>query len=161
MAEENNSRSLFRRLTRLFSGPIVNWRTQMNRKIRRTALDKYSSDFRSASGQQFKRSEYSPFDIMHSKIMAQQNRAERYVDYEQMEYMPEIASAMLQRQQAEALIDARSLIVQGAVDIARNASEQLKTHGIEMAQTEKARMVSNLICVICGDDVWLICCVFV
>ena len=66
----------------------------MNRKIRRTALDKYSSDFRSASGQQFKRSEYSPFDIMHSKIMAQQNRAERYVDYEQMEYMPEIASAM-------------------------------------------------------------------
>ncbi|MBC8282426.1 MAG: portal protein, partial [Nitrospinae bacterium] len=66
----------------------------MNRKIRRTALDKYSSDFRSASGQQFKRAEYSPFDIMHSKIMAQQNRAERYVDYEQMEYMPEIASAM-------------------------------------------------------------------
>jgi len=91
----NNPQSeLFRRLTRLFSGPIVNWRTQMNRKIRRTALDKYSSDFRSASGQQFKRAEYSPFDIMHSKIMAQQNRAERYVDYEQMEYMPEIASAM-------------------------------------------------------------------
>jgi hypothetical protein len=91
----NNPQSeLFRRLTRLFSGPIVNWRTQMNRKIRRTALDKYASDFRSASGQQFKRAEYSPFDIMHSKIMAQQNRAERYVDYEQMEYMPEIASAL-------------------------------------------------------------------
>jgi hypothetical protein len=91
----NNPQSeLFRRLTRLFSGPIVNWRTQMNRKIRRTALDKYSTEFRSASGQQFKRSEYSPFDVMHSKIMAQQNRAERYVDYEQMEYMPEIASAL-------------------------------------------------------------------
>ena len=91
----NNPQSeLFRRLTRLFSGPITNWRTQMNRKIRRTALDKYSSDFRSASGQQFKRAEYSPFDVMHSKIMAQQNRAERYIDYEQMEYMPEIASAM-------------------------------------------------------------------
>jgi len=91
----NNPQSeLFRRLTRLFSGPIVNWRTQMNRKIRRTALDKYATDFRSASGQQFKRSEYSPFDIMHSKIMAQQNRAERYVDYEQMEYMPEIASSL-------------------------------------------------------------------
>jgi len=91
----NNSQSeLFRRLTRLFSGPIVNWRTQMNRKIRRTALDKYSTDFRSASGQQFKKAEYSPFDVMHSKIMAQQNRAERYVDYEQMEYMPEIASAL-------------------------------------------------------------------
>jgi len=91
----NNPQSeLFRRLTRLFSGPIVNWRTQMNRKIRRSALDKYSTQFRSASGQQFRRSEYSPFDVMHSKIMAQQNRAERYIDYEQMEYMPEIASAM-------------------------------------------------------------------
>lgn len=91
----NNPQSeLFRRLTRLFSGPIVNWRTQMNRKIRRTALDKYSTQFKSASGQQFRKAEYSPFDVMHSKIMAQQNRAERYVDYEQMEYMPEIASAM-------------------------------------------------------------------
>lgn len=91
----NNPQSeLFRRLTKLFSGPIVNWRTQMNRKIRRTALDKYATQFKSASGQQFRKAEYSPFDVMHSKIMAQQNRAERYVDYEQMEYMPEIASAL-------------------------------------------------------------------
>lgn len=91
----NNPQSeLFRRLTRLFSGPIVNWRTQMNRKIRRTSLDKYATQFKSTSGQQFRRSEYSPFDVMHSKIMAQQNRAERYVDYEQMEYMPELASAL-------------------------------------------------------------------
>ena len=91
----NNPQSeLYRRLTRLFSGPIVNWRTQMNRKIRRTALDKYATDFKSASGQQFKKNEYSPFDVMNSKIMAQQNRAERYIDYEQMEYMPEIASAL-------------------------------------------------------------------
>jgi len=91
----NNPQSeLFRRLTRLFSGPIVNWRTQMNRKIRRTALDKYATQFTSASGQQFKKAEYSPFDVMHSKIMAQQNRNERYVDYEQMEYMPEIASSL-------------------------------------------------------------------
>ncbi len=90
----NNPQSeLYRRLTRLFSGPIVNWRTQMNRKIRRTALDKYSTDFKSASGQQFKKAEYSPFDVMNSKIMAQQNRTERYIDYEQMEYIPEIASA--------------------------------------------------------------------
>ena len=91
----NNPQSeLYRRLTRLFSGPIVNWRTQMNRKIRRTALDKYSTDFKSASGQQFKKAAYSPFDVMNAKVMAQQNRAERYIDYEQMEYMPEIASAL-------------------------------------------------------------------
>ena len=76
----NPQSELFRRLTRLFSGPITNWRTQQNRKIRRTSLDQYATKFRSASGQQFRKSEYSPFDVMHSKIMAQQNRAERYTD---------------------------------------------------------------------------------
>ena len=90
----NAQSELFRRLTRLFSGPITNWRTQQNRKIRRTSMDKYATEFRSASGQQFRKSEYSPFDVMHSKIMAQQNRAERYTDYEQMEYMPELASGL-------------------------------------------------------------------
>jgi hypothetical protein len=90
----NPQSELFQRLTRLFSGPIVNWRTQMNRKIRRTDLDRYASQFKSASGQQFRRANYSPFDVMHSKIMAQQNRAERYTDYEQMEYMPELASGL-------------------------------------------------------------------
>lgn len=90
----NPQSQLFQRLTRLFSGPIVNWRTQINRKIKRTDIDKYASKFRSASGQQFRRANYSPFDVMHSKIMAQQNRAERYTDYEQMEYMPELASGL-------------------------------------------------------------------
>jgi len=91
----NNPQSeLFRRLTRLFSGPITNWRTQTNRKIRRVELDKYATEFRSASGQQFKKAAYSPFDVMQSKIMANQNRSERYIDYDQMEYMPEIASAL-------------------------------------------------------------------
>ena len=90
----NPQSELFRRLTRLFSGPITNWRTQQNRKIRRTSLDRYATQFRSASGQQFRKSEYSPFDVMHSKIMAQQNRAERYTDYEQMEYMPELNSGL-------------------------------------------------------------------
>lgn len=70
----------------------------------------------------------------------------------ELSYAPEIAAAMLQRQQAEALIDARTLIVQGAVEIARNATENLSGSGIKMDEQEKARMVSNLICVICGDS---------
>jgi hypothetical protein len=91
----NNPQSeLFRRLTRLFSGPITNWRTQTNRRIKRVELDKYATQFRSASGQQFKKAAYSPFDVMQSKIMSNQNRSERYIDYDQMEYMPEIASAL-------------------------------------------------------------------
>jgi len=69
----------------------------------------------------------------------------------ELSYAPEIAAAMLQRQQAEALVDARTLIVQGAVEIAKNAADQLLESGIEMAPAEKSRMVSNLICVICGD----------
>ena len=91
----NNPQSdLFNRLTKLFSGPIVNWRTQANRKIKRTTLDNYASKFKSLSGQPFRRNNYSPFEVMNTKLMAQQNRTERYVDYEQMEYMPELASAI-------------------------------------------------------------------
>ena len=61
MADRNNNprnseNLLFRRLTRLLSGPLVNYRTQTGRRIRRIDLDKYSSRFKSASGQHFKKS---------------------------------------------------------------------------------------------------------
>lgn len=68
-----------------------------------------------------------------------------------LSYAPEIAQAMLVRQQAEALIDARTMIVQGAVDIAQSACAQLNDRGVAMDDHEKARMVSNLMCIICGD----------
>jgi Bacteriophage T4-like portal protein (Gp20) len=88
----NPENSLFKRLTKLFSGPIVNRRQQNYKSERRRRLDKYK--FQSAQGQQFKKSSYNPFDYVHSQSMANQNRAERYVDFEQMEYTPEIASAL-------------------------------------------------------------------
>jgi hypothetical protein len=88
----NPENNLFKRLTRLFSGPIVNRRQQNYKSERRRRLDKYN--FKSAQGQQFKKSSYNPFDYVHSQSMANQNRAERYVDFEQMEYTPEIASAL-------------------------------------------------------------------
>lgn len=68
-----------------------------------------------------------------------------------LSYAPEIAQAMLVRQQAEALIDARTMIVQGAVDIAADAAKQLKDRGVDMDNHEKSRMVSNIMCIICGD----------
>lgn len=80
----NPENNLFKRLTRLFSGPIVNRRQQQYKSERRRRLDKYN--FQSAQGQQFKKSSYNPFDYVHSQSMANQNRAERYVDFEQMEY---------------------------------------------------------------------------
>ncbi len=90
----NNESNLFKRLTRLFSGPIVNYRSQSGRRIRRQHLDKHAGTFKSASGQQFKKSTYNPLERISHEAIANQRRAERYVDFDQMEYMPELASAL-------------------------------------------------------------------
>lgn len=67
-------------------------------------------------------------------------------------YAPEIASAMLQRQQATAVIAARKLIVEGAVGMVEMALEKLSEKGIvELDEERKAAMVSNLLVVLCGD----------
>lgn len=67
-------------------------------------------------------------------------------------YAPEIASAMLQRQQAEAILDARKRIVDGAVGMVQMALEQLQTNGVvELDEERKAQMVSNLLVVLCSE----------
>ena len=91
----NQDSLLFKQLTRLFSGPIVNYRRQTQRRFRKKQLDGYSSKINSASGQQFKKSDYGGgFDALATAQMLQQDRAVRYMDFEQMEYMPEIASGL-------------------------------------------------------------------
>lgn len=85
---------LFRRLTRLLSGPLTNYRTQTNHRLRRIDLDKYAPKFTSASGRDFKKTAYNPYDNLQANVMASQQRTERYVDFDQMEYTPEIASAL-------------------------------------------------------------------
>jgi hypothetical protein len=90
----NPQSDLFKALTRLFSGPIINYRSQSGRRIRRQHLDKFSSRFKTASGQQFKKTLYNPLDVISSNAIANQRRSERYVDFDQMEYTPEIASTM-------------------------------------------------------------------
>lgn len=68
-------------------------------------------------------------------------------------YSPEIAQAMLQRQQASAVLSARKIIVQGAVSMVADALDQLKAQGvIELDGERKAAMVSNLLIVLCGDQ---------
>ena len=67
-------------------------------------------------------------------------------------YAPEIASAMLQRQQAGAIIAARSLIVEGAVGMVETALAKLKEDEIvDLDEERKAQMVSNLLTVLCSD----------
>lgn len=67
-------------------------------------------------------------------------------------YAPEIAQAMLQRQQASAIIAARTRIVEGAVSMVHLALEQLDREGkIQLDDERRAAMVSNLLVVLCGD----------
>lgn len=69
-----------------------------------------------------------------------------------LSYAPEIAAAMLQRQQASAIIDARKLIVEGAVGMVEMALAKLNEHDIvHLDEERKAAMVSNLLVVLCGN----------
>ena len=67
-------------------------------------------------------------------------------------YAPEIAAVMLQRQQASAIIDARKMIVDGAVGMVEMALDRLSEKKVvELDEERKAAMVSNLLVVLCGN----------
>ena len=68
-------------------------------------------------------------------------------------YAPEIANAMLRRQQASAVIAARKQIVAGAVGMVQMALDELRQHDVlELDEERKAAMVSNLLVVLCGEE---------
>lgn len=70
-----------------------------------------------------------------------------------LSYAPEIAQSMLVRQQASALIDARAMIVDGAVGMVEMALDQLEDKGVvDLDEERKAAMVSNLMVVLCGNS---------
>lgn len=91
---KNQDNPLFRQLTKLLSGPLVKYRRQDTKKLKRRKLDKYKTRFKSASGQEFKLSSYDVYSSLQAEYYANQSRIDRYVDFDQMEYTPEIASAM-------------------------------------------------------------------
>ena len=69
-----------------------------------------------------------------------------------LSYAPEIAAVMLQRQQASAIIDARKMIVDGAVGMVEMALDRLEQGGtVKLDDERKAAMVSNLLVVLCGN----------
>ena len=95
MAENQSNRTnLFRRLTRLFSGPIISYRSQSGRPLRKQYFDRYSNIYRSVSGQKFKRASYNPFGNYSAEAMSNQRRLERYIEYREMEVEPILASAL-------------------------------------------------------------------
>ena len=91
----NPASPLFRQLTKLLSGPLVKYRRQDTRQLKRRYLDKYKSRFKTASGQEFKTSTYGEiYGALQADYYANQNRMDRYTDFDQMEYTPEIASSL-------------------------------------------------------------------
>ena len=89
----NNRSTLFKRLTRLFSGPVVDYDSPSVITARTGDLKKYT--FTSNTGREFKKKEYyNPFGDLSNKVLYNRNRQVRYTDFDQMEYMPEIASAL-------------------------------------------------------------------
>jgi hypothetical protein len=88
----NSDSPLYKRLTRIFSGPIVNRKQQTVINQKRRHLDKHK--FTSASGLSFKKAEYNPFERVQANALLNQNRTERYIDFDQMEFTPEIHSAL-------------------------------------------------------------------
>ncbi len=81
---KNKESALYVALTRLFSGPVTSYRQQSQIRYKRRDLDRFK--FTSASGQSFKKKSYNPFEAIQSNIMANQSRAERYSDFDQMEF---------------------------------------------------------------------------
>lgn len=67
-------------------------------------------------------------------------------------YAPEIAQAMLMRQQALALIDARKTIVEGAVSIVADAVERLRAAGLEVRPDQRESLIANMLVVLCSGE---------
>ncbi|MDD2269016.1 MAG: SPFH domain-containing protein [Eubacteriales bacterium] len=89
-------------------------------------------------------------EIQEKVIIAGLEILEARITY--LAYATEIASVMLQRQQASAIIDARAMIVDGAVSMVEMALNKLSENGIvELDKERKATMVSNLLVVLCGN----------
>lgn len=92
--QPQSTSTLFKMLTRLFSGPMVNFRAQIPRELKRRQLDKYDRKFIDTDGKAFKRDLFSPFESVQMDYMYNQDRIGRYNDFRQMEFMPELSSAL-------------------------------------------------------------------
>lgn len=88
----NKENTLYKALTRLFSGPITKRRRQFYRREKRIDLQKY--DFQSATGMPFKKTAYDSYLHNSSKYVFERQRAERYADFDMMTYEPILGSAL-------------------------------------------------------------------
>ncbi len=129
-------------------------RVQSESAVRRLA-SQYSYDETEGEEQSLRSSTDEVSEGLQAEIQERVQKAGVVIDeakINHLAYAPEIASAMLQRQQAEAIIDARAKIVDGAVGMVQMALNNLKSEGIiELDEERRANMVSNLMVVLCSD----------
>lgn len=90
----NSDNVLFRKLTKIFSGPLAARKQQSPNRLKRNQLNVYASRFKSLSGQSFKKTAYNPYNTYWSSRTQNQLRGERYREFDQMIFMPELASAL-------------------------------------------------------------------
>ena len=73
-------------------------------------------------------------------------------EFRELSYAPEIAASMLVRQQAEAMLEARQVVVEGGVRIAYEAVSHLRSAGLEIGDGEASRLAANLVLTICSES---------
>lgn len=114
------------------------------------AYDSYSDDEKCLVGHTAEVSEKLKVEIQERLAKAGVEVMEARISH--LAYSPEIAAAMLQRQQASAVVAARQRIVEGAVGMVETALEMLaEKHVVELDEERRAAMVSNLLVVLCSD----------
>lgn len=130
-------------------------RIQSEAALRQLAMD-YSYDTFDSDDEQSLRSDTDAVTEALTKVLQERiddagvEVVEARISH--LAYAPEIASAMLQRQQADAIVAARMRIVEGAVGMVEMALKQLEADGlVDLDEERKATMVSNLLVVLCGD----------
>ena len=112
--------------------------------------EKHYADMESAAVAREKDTEELKAEIQNKVEVAGLEILEARITH--LAYAPEIAAAMLQRQQASAIIDARKMIVEGAVGMVEMALDRLSENKtVELDEERKAAMVSNLLVVLCGN----------
>jgi SPFH domain / Band 7 family len=112
--------------------------------------DEYDTDAISLRGSTDKVSEFLRQELTERLVLAGVEVQEARLSH--LAYAPEIAAAMLQRQQAAAIIAARQRIVDGAVGMVEMALQRLSASNVvDLDEARKAAMVSNLLVVLCGD----------
>lgn len=85
---------LFKRLTRLFSGPLVSYKAQVEKTLRRRQLDKYTRALQSSDGKHFKKQSFNLYDALRSATFVNVQRHQRYSDFNEMDNDAYMASCL-------------------------------------------------------------------